>query len=271
MNVMEANQAKISPLPNELVIVQVTKIARFGAYCKLLEYNDTIAFLPLREVSSGWIKNIHEFLHQSQKLVCKIIYIDKAKGTIDISLKKVTPKDSKEKISAYNLERRLNALFLQAIKASKETEQQALINVAKSEFETFTNLVFNATNNSDKFKESKLPKKLKTTLLKIIEISRKKREYRVSYIISLTDLNTMHGTTEINSVLIEAEKKGVKISYISAPKYKMDAEGENYDDAEKKIKEAVEVIKTKAKNSIFSIEKEKLRKEKEDIISKAGV
>jgi len=268
---MELEQIKIIPRVNELVIAQVTKIARFGAYCKLPEYNDTVVFLPLREVSSGWIKNIHEFLHQGQKLVCKVIYIDRAKGTIDISLKKVTPKDSKEKISAYNLEKRLAALFQQAIRAAKETDQQAAINTAKSEFETFTNLVFNATNDTDQFKNSKLSKKLKTSILKTVEASRKKREYRVSYIINLTTFNTKQGITEINNALKEAESKGVTITYISAPKYKMDAEGENYEDAERKIKEAVETIKTMAKESTFSIEKEKVRKEKQDIISKAGV
>jgi len=268
---MESEQIKITPRVNELVIAQVTKIARFGAYCKLPEYNDAVVFLPLREVSSGWIKNIHEFLHQGQKLVCKVIYIDRAKGTIDISLKKVTPKDSKEKISAYNLERRLTALFQQALRAAKETDQQLATDAVKSEFGTFTNLVFNATNNTDKFKNSKLSKKLKTTLLKTIEASRKKREYKVSYIISLTSLNMMHGITEINNALKEAESKGVTITYISAPKYKVDAEGENYDDAERKVKEAVETIKAMAKESTFSIEKEKLRKEKQDIISKAGV
>jgi len=268
---MESEQVRNIPRPNELVIVQVNKIARFGAYCKLLEYNDAVAFMPLREVSSGWIKNIHEFLHQSQKLVCKVIFIDRAKGTIDISLKKVTPKDSKEKISAYNLERRLTALFQQAMRATKETDQEAATNLVRSEFGTFTNLVFNTTNNTEQFKNSQLSKKLKASLLKTIEASRKKREYRVSYIISLTDLDTMHGITEINSTLKEAESKGVAITYISAPKYKMDAEGENYDDAERKIKEAVETIKARTKGSLFSIEKEKLRKEKQDIISKAGV
>ena len=50
------------PRVGELVIASVSKISKFGAYCRLIEYNDLEVFLPIREVSSGWIKNIREHL-----------------------------------------------------------------------------------------------------------------------------------------------------------------------------------------------------------------
>ncbi|MGH2510319.1 MAG: S1 RNA-binding domain-containing protein, partial [Ktedonobacteraceae bacterium] len=59
-----------TPRVGSLVIANVSKITKFGAYCKLPEYNDLEVFLPLREISSGWIKNIREFIHEGQKLVC---------------------------------------------------------------------------------------------------------------------------------------------------------------------------------------------------------
>src|SRR5208283_5552594 len=110
------------PSHGSLVIAVVSKITNFGAYCKLIEYGDTEAFLPIREVSSGWIKNIREYIHDGQKLVCYVHGVDKEKGTIDISLKRVSPKDSKDKIRSYNLEKRLNALFSQTIKKEKDVK-----------------------------------------------------------------------------------------------------------------------------------------------------
>ena len=104
------------PRQGGLVLVVVSKITNFGAYCKLIEFDNVEAFLPIREVSSGWIKNIREYIHDGQKLVCYVHGVDKEKGTIDISLKRVSPKDSKEKIRSYNLEKRLNALFAQTLK-----------------------------------------------------------------------------------------------------------------------------------------------------------
>ena len=57
------------PKVGELVIATVSKISKFGAYCRLPEYNDLEVFLPIREISSGWIKNIREHIHEGQKLV----------------------------------------------------------------------------------------------------------------------------------------------------------------------------------------------------------
>ena len=78
------------PRRGELVLVTVAKISNFGAYCRLIEYNNIEAFLPIREVSSGWIKNIREYIHEGQKLVCFVNNLDPDRGTIDVSLKKVS-------------------------------------------------------------------------------------------------------------------------------------------------------------------------------------
>ena len=254
------------PPPSTLVIVQVAKIMQFGAYCKLVEYDDTEAFLPLREISSGWIKNIHEFLHQGQKLVCKVIYIDRDKGTIDISLKKVTPKDSKVKINAFNLEHRLNAIFLQAVKkAGEDRRKEALSSGTISEFGSYTSLVTDALGDTDRFKASQLPQKVKEALVSILEASRKVKNRTVSYTVKLSTTNTQSGITELNKILSHAEKLGVSITYISAPQYRMVAEGADYAEAENKIKRAVDAI-SKIKDATVSVEKEKLKKERESVL-----
>lgn len=255
-----------APPPNTLVIAQVTKIMQFGAYCKLVEYDDIEAFMPLREISSGWIKNIHEFLHQGQNLVCKVIYIDREKGTIDISLKRVTPKDSKVKINAYNLERRLTSIFLQAVKkAGEDRRKDALASEVLSEFGSYTALVTDALNVTDRFNASQLPKKLKDTIIAILEASRKSKNRVVSYTLKLSTANTHSGITDLNRALVEAEKFGVSITYTSAPQYKMVAEGADYAEAEGKIKHAMDVI-SKIKDATVSIEKEKLKKERESVL-----
>ena len=257
------------PKINSLAIAEVSKITRFGAYCKLPEYGGLEVFLPLREISSGWIKNIHEFLHQNQRIVCKIIYIDNEKKTIDVSLKKVTPKDSKEKINTYNLERRLTNLFNQIVKRSKlESSLPKLTEYVANEFGSYTNLFYGATNNTNQFKNSSLPESVKNELKTTIEANRKKKRYPVSYILSISTENFTSGITELNKALSEAQaKKGVAITYISAPKYRMTAEGTDYADAEKKISETIKLLQSKLKDSTVEAEKEKLKKEKEDIMN----
>jgi len=256
------------PRVGELVIANVAKISKFGAYCRLVEYNDLEVFLPLKEISSGWIKNIREHIHEGQKLVCVITFYDKEKGTIDISLKRVSPSNKKEKIRSYNLENRLSAIFAQAVKMVKEQpNKEALIATGLLEFTTYTNLVQNATNNSKEFNDSKLPKKLKDAILKVLESNKKQKRYLVSYIATIYTYNTLSGASELRSLMESIKKTGVEVKYIGAPKYRFLAEGEDYVVAESKIRTVEKLITDNLTKGVFEIAKEKLRKEKEDIIS----
>ena len=252
----------------DLVIANISKVAQFGAYCKLPEYDNLEVFLPIKEVSSGWIKNIREFIHEGQTIVCKVYFFDKEKGTVDISLKKVTPKETKDKLGAYNLEKRLAALFQQAVKMSKlEDQKEALTSKAREEFVTFTELTRNATASSPEFENSKLPKKLKEMIVKLIEVSKKKKRFVVSYLLKLTTYNTEGGATELRNIISTIKSNGVAVSYISAPKYHLSAEGKDYADAENKIKTATDAAKAILKRGVLEVEKEKLKKEKEDIMA----
>ncbi len=264
---MEAqNQNKKIPKLGELVIAQVSKIMQFGAYCKLLEYEDVEVFIPIREVSSGWIKNIHEFLHNGQKIVCKITYIDNQKGTIDASIKKVMPKEAKDKLSAYNLEKRFSTLIEKMIKdIGEEKNLQKISGIVQAEFGNYAQLYYDLIGNTERFKNSKLPKKLKDKLLEFIEEQNAKKKHKVSYIISMIVEDTENGITKINEALQEAEKTGAEITYISSPKYHITAEGKDYKESEDKVKAAIETIKARLKNTEIEVEKEKIKKEKEGI------
>lgn len=255
------------PRVGELVIAKIVKVIKFGAYCKLLEYNNLEVFLPIREVSSGWIKNIREFIHEGQTVVCEAAFYDKEKNTIDISLKRVTQKKAKERIRAYNLEKRLAALFLQALKeASEQANKDALIQTTLTEFNTYTNFVENAKNNTEDFKKSILPKKLKSAIIKVLEANIKKKRYIIAYIATLSTYNTASGITELRDILSGIKNVGVDVRYISAPKYRLVSEGVDYLDAEKKISQVESLVKEKLKKGVFSVEKEKLKREKEDIM-----
>ncbi len=256
-----------TPRIGELVIVQVAKISQFGAYCKLLEYNNLEVFMPIREVSSGWIKNIREFIHEGQNLVCKVTLYDKERNTIDVSLKKVTPKESKDKIGVYNLERRLSGLLQQAAKQAGMQPRDEILGRLHAEFGSYANLFQQATANSAQFDNLKAPKRLKEELQKAIEANRKEKKHNVSYIATLETYNTESGATELREMLASALADGVEISYISAPKYRFSADGKDYVEAESKVKKAEAAITAKLKKGIFKLEKEKLRKEKEDILA----
>jgi len=120
------------PDVGEKVIIKVKKIMPFGAYCSMTEYRDEEAYLPIKEVASGWIKNIHEFLKEGKTDVAKVIYVDKEKKAVDVSIKKVNEKEYKDKLNSYNMEKRYEALFKQVLTATKNEAQEQHIREALS-------------------------------------------------------------------------------------------------------------------------------------------
>ncbi|MGC8649239.1 MAG: S1 RNA-binding domain-containing protein [Candidatus Micrarchaeia archaeon] len=256
------------PKLGSLVIATISKVMPFGAYCRLPEYNNLEVYLPIKEVSSGWIKNIHEFIHEGQTLVCKVVFFDENRQTIDISIKKVTPTEAKQKMNEYNLEKRLVGLFQRALKVSKLSDKKESIEASViKEFGSYTNFIREASSNSEYFNSFKLPKKLKTELLKLLEVSHKEKTYKVLYLMTISSHDTSKGVEELKNIFRGIEEQGVSIKYISAPKYSVIATGRSYLEAEKKIHNAIEFVKKQNFNGVFELEKEKLKKEKIDILN----
>ncbi|MCL4403229.1 MAG: S1 RNA-binding domain-containing protein [Candidatus Marsarchaeota archaeon] len=261
-----------TPKVGELLIAEIAKITKFGAYCHLLEYNNAEAFMPIKEVSSGWIKNIHEFIHQGQKVVCKVIFIDKYKNTIDISLKKVTPKESKERIGKYNLENRLHGLILQSIKmAGLQSEKDSIFAKIDSAFPSYTEFVISASEDAPAYESLNIPKKFKEALIETIKANMKEKKHEVSYIATVYTQNTMVGIDELRAVFSKMIANGVKVGYISAPKYRIQSEGASYAEAEAKVKKAMDAIKSFSKDITYYTEKEKIKKEKQDTLYNMGI
>jgi translation initiation factor 2 subunit 1 len=258
--------AKNFPKNGSLVIAQIDKIERYGAYLKLIEYGNVEAFMPLREVSTGWIKNIHEFLHKGRKIVCRVTDVNEQKNTIDISLKKVTQKESKEKIKEYNLENRISSLMNIAIKkAGLSHQRQTIQKNILADFGTYTKFHAEAVQSQSP-KNTNVPEELIKLYRSIIESSKKQKKYAVSYTVSFTYTDTMSGIDGIKSALGAAASKGVSVHYLGAPHYIIEASGKDYPEAEKKAKAGIEAIQNRLQGVEIEAKKNKSKDDKTDIM-----
>ncbi len=249
------------PNVGELVLITVKKIMPFGAYCELQEYG-VDSYLPVREIASGWIKNIHEFINEGQKDVAKVMFVDNAKNAIDISLKKVTEKEKKDKMSQFNLEKRYEGLFKQAmVEAKKEQEEGVIREELGKRYATFVDVVEDMTSKSGEtaFSKISIDKKFKEAFTDIIGKNVKEKIYTVSYLLQLTSYDTKTGIESIKKVMLGIEKSGVEIFYFGAPNYSLTARGSSYIEAEEKIRKGVKVIEENSKSGLFlySMKKEK--------------
>ena len=83
------SRARGFPENGELVVCTVTSVKNFGAFVTLDEYDNKEGFIHVRDVATGWVKYIRDYIREGQKIVCKVLGVDSQKGHTDLSLKSV--------------------------------------------------------------------------------------------------------------------------------------------------------------------------------------
>lgn len=111
------------PDTGELVVATVKEIYDYGAYVTLDEYGDLKAYLPWSEISSKWVRNIRDVVREGQKIVAKVIRVDRVKKEVDVSLKRITESDKQRKMQWWKrYVKACKIVELVAEKVNKRTE-----------------------------------------------------------------------------------------------------------------------------------------------------
>jgi len=74
-------------------MVKVIQIAEMGAYVKLLEYDNIDGMILLSELSRRRIRSIQKLIRVGRDEVVVVLRVDKEKGYIDLSKRRVSPED----------------------------------------------------------------------------------------------------------------------------------------------------------------------------------
>lgn len=81
------------PEVNDLVMVSVKRIAEMGAYVSLLEYNGIEGMVLLSELSRRRIRSVHRLIRVGKTEVVVVLRVDRDKGYIDLSKRRVSPEE----------------------------------------------------------------------------------------------------------------------------------------------------------------------------------
>lgn len=90
------------PEIEEVVMVNVRTIAEMGAYVTLLEYNNIEGMILLSELSRRRIRSVNKLIRVNRNEVVMVLRVDKEKGYIDLSKRRVSPEDIAKCESRYN-------------------------------------------------------------------------------------------------------------------------------------------------------------------------
>ncbi|PKI84668.1 hypothetical protein MVES1_001891 [Malassezia vespertilionis] len=101
---------KALPDTDEIVMCQVQQIAEMGAYVKLLEYDSAEGMILLSELSRRRIRSIQKLIRVGRNEVVVVLRVDKEKGYIDLSKRRVSPEDVIKCEERYSKARAVNSI-----------------------------------------------------------------------------------------------------------------------------------------------------------------
>lgn len=99
------------PEIDSFVMVNVKQIADMGAYVKLLEYDNIDGMILLSELSRRRIRSIQKLIRVGRNEVVVVLRVDKEKGYIDLSKRRVSPEDIVKCEERYNKSKMVHSIM----------------------------------------------------------------------------------------------------------------------------------------------------------------
>ena len=242
------------PDEGEFVIGTVIKVQNYGAFVSLDEYPDREGFAHIAKVASGWVKRIRNHIKEKQKVVCKVMIVDRSKGHVDLSLKRVNDHQKRDKIKEWkNGQKSERLLGMLAKKINKTSEQcykefgNDLISKYGSLYTAFEETAYDPEMLKNEGFKGDWIDEFKTLAKENISILFVEITGHLEIKSWLPD-----GINNIRDALSNAEQSEfedveIQIKYIGAPQYIITVKAPDYKIAEDEMKKAVETIEEKIK------------------------
>jgi len=213
------------PEEDELVMSTITKVQFHSVFANLDEYGKS-GMIHISEVSPGRIRNIRDFVKEGKKVVCKVLRINKDKGHIDLSLRRVTETQRRSKVDEIKQEQKAEKILEFVAKDAKidvkKLFEELSENISKkyvSLYEFFQQIV--TDNNA--IKDANINAKIAKNLEEAVKSRIKPAIVRVEGKLKLTSYES-NGVDIIQEALKKAEesaKENVSIKYLGAGSYNL--------------------------------------------------
>jgi translation initiation factor 2 subunit 1 len=258
------------PEEGELVVGTVTDAKGYGAFVKLEEYPGKMGFIHIAELATGWVKYVRDHVRENQKVVCKVTGVDRSKGHVDLSLKRVNEHQRREKISEWKNEQKAEKLFEMLAKELGKDLKEFYEEVGYRLQEKYGSLYAAFEQAAMDLEQLKQDGFAGAWMRRFGEIAA--ANVSIPFVTIKGELqvtsNSDHGFEDVKAALEAAEKSEfedveVSVQYLGAPRYLLRVKAPDYKIAEEQMRKAVEratqVIEGKGGKGTFTREAEKAK------------
>ncbi|HOI71896.1 MAG TPA: translation initiation factor IF-2 subunit alpha [Methanobacterium sp.] len=232
------------PDEGDLVVATVHKVLNYGAFANLEEYPQKEAFIHISEVSSGWVKNIRDYVRENQKIVAKVLRVNPRKGHVDVSLKRIREDQRTRKIQQWKIEQKAEKLLEFSAKKLDKNQNQAYEEIGYQLMDIFGDLYGAFEIAAEEGAESLIKNDIsKEWAEAITEVAKKNISPPEVHITGYVDLKSYagDGVEVIKEALLSVKDDNITIQCVGAPRYRMTVTSSDYIEAETMLKNAAQM------------------------------
>lgn len=249
------------PEEGELVFCTVTNVQYNSVFVNIEEYKKQ-GLIHISEISPGRIRNIRDFVKEGKMIVCKVIKIDQSRGHIDLSLRRVTEMQKRQKTDERKQEQKAEKIIESLAQKIKKPVQELYAELEKTllpKYELMQNAFQEVVESNLSLEKEGVNKEYAKALEELIREKIKPKSVEVSGTIIIKSYDEK-GIQNVKEALIAAKNthKTIDIRYLGAGNYSIQIIAKEYKEAEKILKEALEAAEksiSKDKTAEFKFKK----------------
>ncbi|HUL39538.1 MAG TPA: translation initiation factor IF-2 subunit alpha [Methanomassiliicoccales archaeon] len=235
------------PEEGELVVCTVQNVKNFGAFVTLDEYGNKEGFVHVRDVATGWVKYIRDYIREGQKVVCKVLGVDTSKGHIDLSLKSVNEHQRREKIQQWKNETKAQKLLEIVAERLGLTVDQCYERFADEmvdKFGTLYSAFEHCAANENALEENGLSGDWTKAFFEVARENVTPPFVQISGILELK-CPASDGVDRIKKAILKGTahtESHVKVQYVGAPRYRVVINAPDYKAAEEELRQVTDAM-----------------------------
>jgi translation initiation factor 2 subunit 1 len=255
----------VYPELEEVVMVNVTEIGEMGAYVTLMEYDNIEGMILLSELSRRRIRSIAKLVRVNRTEVVMVLRVDKEKGYIDLSKRRVDPEDVVKCEDRYNKAKAVHSVMRHLAQTHKLNLEAAYSMIAwplykhfGHAYDAFKLAITDSEKNIFDGTGVSISSEMKANLLTYVKRRLAPQPVKIRGDIEVTCF-TYEGIDAIKKALLAGEEAGtddavIKIKLIAPPMYVMTSMTLDKDSGVDVLTKAIEVVKATIEGAGGSLE-----------------